>query len=664
MTRFLRAITLLPIWIGGLALVLVGAAMIIGDLNQEEQALRLANLRKEHPRPEPAPRTSFAFTTCDACKRGEDDEHAKYLLRWLPSGWSQEIKEELRPLGAYDLNSLSQVYTRALVREGRLDEAVEFPLTIIEVLLDRKSADTYAMYTVPDVLRVLVGVLHEHADAYRIGRVESRLAEIRGWVPSLDDRLDQTLERSLQSALFEKITVPTCREMGHWYRTLPALWRGRFTSEGALAESYLLRRQERRDIGHVDVSSWWKEQERVLPIIEDYQCRCSDFSLAYPTGFASTIWAVGCLETNLRLFEGFLDGCRGREETGAYPGSLEAGVDPLSGKPLLYRSEGDHVELVAVGFDGREDGGGSIDQGTWVGDLRLSTRGVDPRARPVVPLALNAPVRVRPGSQHVRWIIVGGALFLFFTYCLDVARQLRNKSRGVKWGAWISVALFAAAFHGAGLLTFWGTMLYPHLWILALSKAALPITVGLLLVGVLSESAWKERRPALAWVRTLWGGAPAFCMAAALAWPATLQAPSATGEEFAKRYHSNITGRDANFVYYWESGGLSCSQFLAPRRVAVDDFFSAVRSKLARQTKRHLEGEWQGRTHDLHAALALDLPLGTPYEEMQEVWKERGGRLELNDRQAALSLRIHHLWDVCTNKASPKPLVQSDHFIW
>jgi hypothetical protein len=48
-------------------------------------------------------------------------------------------------------------------------------------------------------------------------------------------------------------------------------------------------------------------------------------------------------------------------ETGAYPVTFEAPIDPFSnGKPLVYAREGDKYRLYSVGPDGRDDGGSEI----------------------------------------------------------------------------------------------------------------------------------------------------------------------------------------------------------------------------------------------------------------------------------------------------------------
>ena len=63
----------------------------------------------------------------------------------------------------------------------------------------------------------------------------------------------------------------------------------------------------------------------------------------------------------------------------------------------------------------------NIEQGTWVGDLRLSTEAIDRRTRPGAPLVLDAPVPVMPGPQRWRVYLAAGALFVFLTYCLGKA---------------------------------------------------------------------------------------------------------------------------------------------------------------------------------------------------------------------------------------------------
>lgn len=73
-----------------------------------------------------------------------------------------------------------------------------------------------------------------------------------------------------------------------------------------------------------------------------------------------------------RLDAAFIEICRAKLETGGYPAALPASakkfLDPMTGKPFLYRRRADGFVLYAVGLNGVDDGG---DPAVKKGDVAL-----------------------------------------------------------------------------------------------------------------------------------------------------------------------------------------------------------------------------------------------------------------------------------------------------
>lgn len=645
MGKLLRGFTLGVALLEVLALFVLLAACLFGWLNEEGQSHRLAALRSTRPPlPEASPSPPESDLPCHDCLSPLEEDHTCIILSSLQD---PSFRDRLIADSGYWISENLSAYTRALAHSGREDDAIESALLALESTLRRTSLDSYPLTGILDILTAL---LHEYPSEGLLARTRERVAHLRSRVPTLDTLLDQYVEESLLDRPNFNVIFPSCREFSHLSRLVPTALRGRLTDAGARLQSYLLRLEQRKRIGHVVIENWSNEKERVVPLLDLYECRCVYTSGRCPK---DVIRSLARVEVQLRLFEAYLRAAETRLRSGAYPHELDAGLDPLSGKPILYRSDGYGVDLIAVAFDGREDG--SVQVGVeWVGDFRLSTRRYDREVEPLVPLAADLPWSPRPDSQSWRWILGFLALVLLAAYLMDVRRRIRAGEALRR--QWIGTAFFVVFWHALGLLIFWRPIFAHTFTLLALGWTAPFVALLLLPLMPLMDTAWKAQRPALAWFRSLWGISGAAGTAIFLAWPALLYSSlDKGGREFEERYLFNVMGRDALFVYYWESGGLSCSQYMKLRRVPVEDFFQVARSRLERLATEGLSSNSPSHSQQQMAAVALDVPFGTPMAELRQLWQKRGGVFTIDDRRSVLALKIYSTHQASLRALSPYP---------